>query len=99
MRTTVNRLSAKRLLNQALCGLLLTGMASAASAASTRFGASHCDAGKPDTGLSSERRTSGCSARRRPLCGWIALIFFMNQYYQNKSCLNLISLVFKIKTI
>ena len=38
MRTTVNRLSAKRLLNQALCGLLLTGMASAASAASTSTG-------------------------------------------------------------
>lgn len=35
MRTTVNRLSAKRLLNQALCGLLLTGMASAASASTT----------------------------------------------------------------
>ena len=43
MRTTVNRLSAKRLLNQALCGLLLTGMASAASAASTSTGLSSLD--------------------------------------------------------
>ena len=43
MGTTVNRINTKRLLSQLLCGLLLTGMTSAASAASTSTGLSSLD--------------------------------------------------------